>query len=138
MGSNGVEKVVVVVEDDLDIREAIREILDEEGYEVFTAGNGQEALELLANIPRPRLILLDLMMPVMDGHQFLEICRADPAYASIPVVVVSAGITVAPAIAAFIKKPFDTNVLLKTVEKLCRDDEAERIVATEVVTASAR
>jgi CheY-like chemotaxis protein len=61
---------------------------------------------------------LDLMMPVMDGYQFLEVFRANPAFADIPVVVVTAGILVVPGIAGFIKKPFDTEQLLRMVDKL--------------------
>src|SRR5579864_3307066 len=112
VGASDSQSVILVVEDDLDIREGIQEILEDEGYEVFTAGNGQEALDLLRTIPTPGLILLDLMMPVMDGHQFLELFREQAAYALVPVVVVSAGITVEPRIAGFIKKPFDTAALL--------------------------
>jgi CheY-like chemotaxis protein len=133
--TNGSQKTVLVVEDDLDIREAIREILADEGYQVFTAANGQEALDLLAEIPVPRIVLLDLMMPVMDGHQFLERFRAQPIYAAVPVVVVSAGITVVPSIAGFIKKPFDTGALLRAVEKHCSDAH-EDPPATEVMTAT--
>lgn len=109
---------ILVVEDDLDIRDALREILEDEGYEARSAANGAEALELLNRVPKPGLVLLDLMMPVMDGYQFLEIFRANPKFADIPVVVVTAGILVVPGIAGFIKKPFDTDQLLRMVNKL--------------------
>ena len=114
----GTEKVVLVIEDDFDIRDAIQEILEDQGYSVFTADNGAAALDVLDRIPRPGLVLLDLMMPEMDGHQFLELLRADPRFTSVPVVVVSAGITVVPSIAGYIKKPFDTEILVKTVGRL--------------------
>jgi CheY-like chemotaxis protein len=109
---------ILIVEDDLDIRDALQEILEDEGYQACAAGNGAEALELLDRVPKPGLVLLDLMMPVMDGYQFLEIFRAKPQFADIPVVVVTAGILVVPGIAGFIKKPFDTEQLLRTVNKL--------------------
>ncbi len=109
---------ILIVEDDLDIRDALREILEDEGYDACEAANGAEALEVLDHVPKPGLVLLDLMMPVMDGYQFLEVFRANPAFADVPVVVVTAGILVVPGIAGFIKKPFDTEQLLRMVNKL--------------------
>jgi CheY-like chemotaxis protein len=111
-------KPILIVEDDLDIRDAMREILEDEGYEACAAANGAEALEVLDQVPKPGLVLLDLMMPVMDGYQFLEVFRSNPAFADIPVVVVTAGILVVPGIAGFIKKPFDTEQLVRMVNKL--------------------
>jgi CheY-like chemotaxis protein len=80
----------MVVEDDESIRAALGEALVEEGYEVVTAEHGARALELLRAGARPGLVLLDLMMPVMDGRAFLEARAGDPALAAIPVVVVTA------------------------------------------------
>ena len=111
-------KPIRIGEDDLDIREAMREILEDEGYEACAVANGAEALEALDQVPKPGLVLLDLMMPVMDEYQFLEVFRSNPAFADIPVVVVTAGILVVPGIAGFIKKPFDTEQLLRMVNKL--------------------
>ncbi len=111
-------KPILIVEDDLDIRDALQEILEDEGYQAYAAANGAEALEVLDRVPKPGLVLLDLMMPVMDGYQFLEIFRANPEFTDIPVVVVTAGILVVPGIAGFIKKPFDTEQLLRMVNKL--------------------
>lgn len=82
---------VLVVEDDLDIRQALTDILEEHGFGVMGARDGAEALGLLASTSDlPCLILLDLMMPVMDGATFREAQRGDPRLASIPVVVLSA------------------------------------------------
>ena len=82
---------VLVVEDDLDIRQALMEILDEHGFAALGARDGAEALDLLSRATElPCLILLDLMMPVMDGASFREAQRKDPRLASIPVVVLSA------------------------------------------------
>jgi CheY-like chemotaxis protein len=83
---------VLLVEDDGDIRECVAEVLEEEGYAVASVGNGREALDHLrseAQLP-PCLIILDLMMPVMDGWQFRLEQLKDPLLASIPVVVLTA------------------------------------------------
>src|SRR5881392_3915466 len=82
---------VLVVEDDEDIRDSLVEFLGDEGYEARGAGNGREALSLLAAIaPPPCLIILDLMMPVMDGRTFREEQLRRPDVADIPVIVISA------------------------------------------------
>jgi len=82
---------VLVVEDDVDIRQALVEILEEHGFRAVGASDGAEALEYLRKAPElPCLILLDLMMPVMDGATFREEQRKEPRLASIPVVVLSA------------------------------------------------
>jgi len=78
------------VDDDADIREALEELLADSGYSVMTAGNGRQALDLLADEPLPSVILLDMMMPVMDGYEFLEAQRNDQRLASIPVAVLTA------------------------------------------------
>src|SRR4051794_5000198 len=83
-------RTILVVDDDVDLREAISETLTDEGYQVLTASNGREALDLLrppASLT-PGLILLDLMMPVMSGFEFLERCAADHSVASVPRVII--------------------------------------------------
>ena len=88
---------ILIVEDDADVEEAMREILEGEGYPILSAANGEEALRILAEKPRPRLILLDLMMPVMNGWELLRALRESAKLARIPVVVVSAvGSSAAP------------------------------------------
>lgn len=83
---------VLVVDDDIDVRDAMEDLLIDKGFSVLTASNGAEALKLLRSLTTPPLIiLLDVMMPVMDGYGFLEQRRADPSLAPIPVAVVSAG-----------------------------------------------
>src|SRR5947209_3917235 len=83
---------VLIVDDDVDIREILAETLVEKGFDVATAANGLEALRALESLSvRPLVILLDLMMPVMDGYGFLQQRRLDPALASIPLAVVTAG-----------------------------------------------
>jgi CheY-like chemotaxis protein len=81
---------ILIVEDDVDIREALTQILEEEGYAVREAGNGREALELMRSGPVPALILLDLMMPVMNGWQFRAEQLKDPRIAGVPVLIISA------------------------------------------------
>jgi CheY-like chemotaxis protein len=109
---------VLVVDDDPDILSTIQQILAVEGYTVTPARNGVEALEAL-NGPRPAVILLDLMMPVMDGWEFRRRMLLHPA-SQTPVIVVSADRDIsrkAASIAAhgYIAKPFDLDVLLQEV-----------------------
>src|SRR6187549_1262395 len=83
--------IILVVEDDTDIRESLVEVLEDEGFGVRAAADGRQALDVLrAERPLPDLILLDLMMPVMNGFQFREQQLSDAAFAGIPVVVVTA------------------------------------------------
>lgn len=109
----------MVVEDDHLIREAIAEALDEEGFEVVEAANGREALDKLHS-EHASLVLLDLMMPVMDGEAFLAMVRADPALAGIPVILASANGAVrhAAGAAACLSKPYDLAPLLRTIEQV--------------------
>ena len=80
-----------MVDDDPDIRDSLREVLEDEGYEVACVGNGREALDHLKTAsPRPCVILLDLMMPVMDGWQFRREQKQDADIADIPLVVITA------------------------------------------------
>ena len=78
------------MEDDYALREALQTALQEEGYSVLTAGNGAEALEILAREDLPFLILLDMMMPVMDGREFQEEIAKSPRLAAIPIIILSA------------------------------------------------
>ncbi len=121
-GSPTPEPHVLIVEDDLDIRDALSQILEEEGYHVATASNGLEALEQLRKGPRPLIILLDLMMPVMNGWQFRAEQRADPALADIPVVVISADNNVQEKARAIgvndcFRKPIEISGLLATLAR---------------------
>jgi CheY-like chemotaxis protein len=116
---------VLVVDDDAAIRETLCMILEDEGYGVATAADGQEALTHLRSSPKPCLILLDLMMPVMSGWDFRKQQQQDPDLAAIPIVVVSAvgnsveRMSALNAIAHF-KKPVDLDALLETVAHHCR------------------
>jgi CheY-like chemotaxis protein len=116
---------ILIVEDDSDLREALAQVLRDEGYEVLGASHGQEALESLREGGRPCLILLDLTMPVMNGWQFRDIQRQDPQLSAIPVIVLSAGQDL-PAqmpllgLQEFIRKPIRLEFLLNSVARFCR------------------
>lgn len=85
------KNTLLVVEDSPDLQYLTKELFEAEGYEVYCASNGQEALDFLRTTPvKLDLILLDLMMPVMDGYQFRKEQMADTKIADIPVVVVTA------------------------------------------------
>ena len=81
---------ILLVEDDQEIRESLKDALEMEGYEIVTASNGREALDTLPTMRKPCLILLDLMMPVMNGWEFAEALQGDAELAEIPIVVVTA------------------------------------------------
>jgi CheY-like chemotaxis protein len=114
---------VLIVEDDEDLRDMMAQMLTIEGFHAATAANGREALEYLHAGDKPHVILLDLMMPVMDGWEFRRQQQADPALAPVPVIVLSAldqnrAATVDAA--AFLKKPLDFDRLLELVRQHCR------------------
>jgi CheY-like chemotaxis protein len=112
------ERCVMVVEDDRDVREAIAWVLEDAGYRVITAENGSVALGLLRDgAPRPSAIILDLMMPVMDGWQFRAAQASDPALADIPVICLTAHPNAERSFPelrpnVWIQKPPDLGVLL--------------------------
>jgi CheY-like chemotaxis protein len=113
--------LVLVVDDDPDILEAICDILEAEGYRVSRARHGVEALERV-DVERPDLILLDLMMPVMDGVAFAHALRKRPSDRDIPIVVISADgnpqRAAAVGAAAYLAKPFDIDALLSQVSTM--------------------
>jgi CheY-like chemotaxis protein len=113
---------VLVVEDDFDLRDALVPILEYEGHRVVSAANGREALDRLHDMTPPSLILLDLMMPVMNGQDFRAEQLRDPRLAGIPVVVVSAHPKAEEQAARMgaigcLKKPFDVADLIELVRR---------------------
>jgi len=112
---------ILVVDDEVEIRRTLAEILEDEGYRVDLAENGQEALGLIDPDCPPVLILLDLMMPVMDGWTFLAALRSEQGLARIPVVIVSAASHHAPAPSPPVKqvmsKPLSIDRLLEAVSR---------------------
>jgi CheY-like chemotaxis protein len=116
--SSATPREVVVVEDDVDAREALSKLLASHGYSVTSAGNGREALDYLRRSYLPGLIILDLMMPLMDGWEFLEHQSRDPALLDIPVVVLSATAPHQPLTAkAILMKPVQPKELFKMIER---------------------
>ena len=111
-------ETVLIVEDEVRIRDVLIELLGKDGREIVTAGDGQEALECLTKIPRPRVILLDLMMPRMDGWEFLRRQSADPSMASIPTIVLS-GSELPAGAKHQLSKPVDLNRLRALVDHYC-------------------
>jgi CheY-like chemotaxis protein len=116
---------ILVVDDDPDIRESIVEVLEDAGHATVSAANGNEALDKLrAEAEPPCLILLDLMMPVMDGRAFREEQLKDPALSPIPVIVLSAfrdaGDTAKEMNAAgHLPKPVTLEALIQLVDSFC-------------------
>ena len=115
---------ILLVDDDPDSRMLVAEALVEKGYRVQQAENGRHALELLAGgtSPPPDMILLDLMMPVMDGWQFLAARSLDPRLASIPVLVLSSMEVMKASLEpndvhGIVRKPFDLDELVGFIEK---------------------
>ncbi len=114
---------VLIVDDDYDIRTSLRDLLEEEGYQASVVENGARAVERLRGGDAPCVILLDLMMPVMDGWTFLDRRRSDPALSSIPVVVLTAadeplfpeGLPAGHCL----RKPIDLPLVLEMVERYC-------------------
>lgn len=123
MHAGGGSGTVLLVEDDEDIRGSVTDILREEGFEVVTASDGDDALRYLRSAAEPpRLILLDLMMPVMDGWGFRAAQLADERLAKIPVVILSAATDVRQHAAQlraddYLVKPLDVPQLLNAVER---------------------
>lgn len=119
-------KKILVIEDNKEIRENASELLELASYEVLTATNGQEGMQLI-RLEKPDLILCDLHMPVMDGYGLIKNLMQDPLLNNIPVVILSAfsertevqkGLAIGAS--SYIVKPFDDEQLLKVVETFVR------------------
>jgi CheY-like chemotaxis protein len=113
---------ILVVDDNFDVLEAMTMVLKPAGYVVITATDGQAALDRLREGLEPSLILLDLMMPGMNGWQFMAELRKDASLIDIPVIIVSGGTYPTAEIASlgaagYLEKPFDVPTLYSMVEK---------------------
>ena len=120
---------VLVVDDDPDLRDSLMRLLEDEGYETLGASNGREALEVLERpAGRPCLILLDLMMPVMNGWETIEHLAAHPELGRIPIAIMSACNTpqrqsnmgaIDELTFLFLRKPIEIQALLDVVAEKC-------------------
>src|SRR5262245_26687615 len=111
-----IPKTILVVDDDDLIRSAVTAALELEGYRVEGARHGRQAIDLLRAGLCPSLILLDMMMPVMNGWEFLAERSSDLSLARFPLIVVSAALQAAPrGTTGFLKKPVSLDTLLETV-----------------------
>jgi CheY-like chemotaxis protein len=120
---------ILVVDDDPAIREILAELLADEGYRVDTAKNGADALGVLREGGSFCVVLLDLMMPVMDGWEFRQAQKADPELDGIPVIVFSGTDNLARqvhdlSVAEYLEKPIDAERLLACIGQYCRTDGA--------------
>lgn len=116
----GNSRTVLIVEDEESIRQVLQMMLELENFHVLVAANGREAITQLAeSATAPDLILLDLMMPVMNGWEFVDAIRKDGKFSSIPIIVVTAFRDKAETIKAddIIFKPIDFDVLVQTIQK---------------------
>lgn len=116
---------VLVVEDDADVRQSLCEVLEDNGYVPVAAANGRDGLDCLRSAPaKPCLVLLDIMMPVMDGWGFRTAQLEDPEFGDVPVVVLSAHASAESAArkmkaSSFLRKPIDIDTLLAAVQRFC-------------------
>ncbi len=118
----GASRAILVVEDDEGIRESVVECLECEGYAVVPAANGAEALAGLRAGARPDVVLVDLVMPVMNGAELIDEIRAEPSLRDVRVVLMTAATRVSglPVADGYLEKPFQLEELLTTVARHCR------------------
>jgi len=124
----GAHGPVLVVDDSPDFRKAMLDVLTDSGRQVVLAENGEDALLKLSKMARPCIILLDLMMPVMDGFEFLD--ELAKLHIDVPVLAVSAHASLAPAeryprLLGTLKKPFHISELLSIVDEYCSGRHSE-------------
>jgi CheY-like chemotaxis protein len=123
--------LILVIDDDAGIREAIVDLLDEEGFATASASNGLEALNFIAESPqKPALIFLDLMMPTLDGWTFCKIRQATQMLMNIPVIAISAASMTGSheplRVEAMLSKPFDPDALTwLAAQMLARKETSE-------------
>jgi len=120
-------RTVLVVEDEFGVADVIVSALEDEGYRVIVAANGRQGLERLRE-STPSLIIMDFMMPIMDGAAMGEAVRAQPAFAALPIIMTSAISEAAvkerfPHYQAFLRKPFRVQELLDSVADLLRNQD---------------
>ncbi len=115
-------RTILIVEDDHDTRVTLRNHLEEAGYNVLSATNGQTALDILRrNKPHPHLILMDMMLPMMNGPELMQMIRKHPDLSKIPILAISAYTHLRPTdgVVTFLAKPLDMPKLMSVVESYC-------------------
>jgi CheY-like chemotaxis protein len=113
---------ILIVDDDEEIRESLGELLKDEGFEIVEAGDGLDALARLSEETLPNVILLDLMMPNMDGWKFHSEIQKDAALASIPIVIMTAagdGVASTIDVKDILHKPFTLEQVMAVISRLC-------------------
>ena len=117
------KKIVLLVDDDADITKVLKVRIEAEGYEFMSAGDGKEMLEIL-KIKKPDVVLLDIILPNMDGYSALREMRKNEKYADIPVIILSAkekkkvgDLFDLEKITFFVEKPFDTKDLMEKISE---------------------
>jgi CheY-like chemotaxis protein len=107
---------ILIVDDDIDIRDTLRDFLEDEGYVVGAVANGREALDYLREHPATSLVLLDLMMPIMNGYEFRQAQQRDDAIAAVPVIVMTArGDASDVGVDQILEKPFKLTQLREAI-----------------------
>lgn len=119
-------QMILIVDDEYDLQQVVRGVLEDEGYHVVACSSGREALEIVERAP-PHLMLLDVMMPVMSGYDVLDALTRRALAPDLPVVLMSAAgprpdAGSEPRMSAFLKKPFRLEKLLSTVRQFARQD----------------
>lgn len=110
---------VLVVDDDEDIRESLRDAFEDAGYQVRCAANGREGLDALKKYDRPCVVVLDLIMPVMTGNEMYDAMQADPKLAEVPVIMSTSDASRAPSGVLLLKKPVNLQRMLATIGRFC-------------------
>jgi CheY-like chemotaxis protein len=116
----GISRVVLLVEDEVDLRTVIEELLLDEGFQVVCASDGVAALEWLEGGGRPSLVLLDFFMPRLSGAEFIARLRAAPALSTVPLVAMSGAEVKHEDLTATLRKPFELFDLVDLVHQLAR------------------
>jgi two-component system, sensor histidine kinase and response regulator len=113
---------VLIVDDEADIRDSLQEFFEDQGFAVATAADGLQALDLLDREKVPCIVVLDLLMPELDGNEVYDRMQKNPRLASVPVIVSTSDPSRAPSGALIMKKPVNLDRLLRVVRQHCTDD----------------
>ncbi len=132
--SNNQNSLILLVEDDPYIREFLALMLNEEGFRTAEAANGREALRLAALQP-PSLVVSDIMMPVLNGHDLVMRLRQDANLCTIPVILMTAACGISPVDVPLVRKPFDIDALLATIrDHLTRSADVRQSLGSVAAT----